>query len=85
MTLTAHPAVTRPLALVLGLALAGLAHKFDVLVRISCLDALHFLVSAVLAMAFDENNLNVIAELRKPLHRRLNVPALIARGNDHRH
>ena len=29
MTLTAHPAVTRPLALVLGLALAGLAQASE--------------------------------------------------------
>src|SRR5262249_56943442 len=59
-----------------------LAHGLDVAFGISGGDALDLLPRAVLRVTLDEDDLELLDEGRDAFDRRLDVAALVARGND---
>src|SRR5262249_28713030 len=67
-----------------GIALprSRLPHRLDLAIGISGGDALDLFPSAVLGMTLDEDDLQPFGETRDALDRRLDVAALVARGND---
>src|SRR5262249_36784703 len=70
-----------------GIALARprLAHRFDLVVGMSGGDARDLLPRAVRRMALDEDDFKRLHEAGDALDRRLDIAALVARGNDDRH
>src|SRR5688572_26055895 len=61
-----------------------LYQHLDVALRVGGDHATNFIERSVLAVSFDEENFEVIAELRQPRDRRFDVAALVAARHEHR-
>src|SRR5262249_58848318 len=61
------------------------AHCLDVAIVIGGGDAVDLLPRAIAGIAIDEENFERLDEARDALDRRLDVAALVTRGNDDRH
>src|SRR5262249_25564748 len=68
----------------IALARSRLAHRLDVAIGMSGGDARDFLPRAVAGIALDEENFECLDEAGDTLDRRLDVAALVPRGNDDR-